>query len=114
MATTGSDSNPGTLAAPWRTVQKAFNTLLPGQRALVRAGTYAESLDMARAGTAAAPITVENYTGERPVINGGGQRPLEVSSSGAYFRLRGFVIENSPYNSGGNVDLYGHHLEISV
>ena len=113
VATTGSDSNPGTLAAPWRTVQKAFNTLQPGQRALVRAGTYAESLDMARAGTAAAPITVENYPGERPIVNGGGQRPLEVSSSGAYFRMRGFVLENSPYDSGGNVDLYGHHLEIS-
>ena len=113
VATTGSDSNPGTLAAPWRTVQKAFDTLQPGQRALVRAGTYAESLDMDRAGTAAAPITVENHPGERPIVNGGGQRPLEVSSSGAYFRLRGFILQNSPYNSGGNVDLYGHHLEIS-
>ena len=113
VATTGSDSNPGTLASPWRNVQKAFDTLQPGQRALVRAGTYAESLDMARAGTAAAPITVENYPGERPIVNGGGQRPLEVSSSGAYFRLRGFILQNSPYNSGGNVDLYGHHLEIS-
>ena len=114
VATTGSDSNPGTLGAPWRTVQKAFNVLQPGQRALVRAGTYAESLDMARAGTAAAPITVENYPGERPIVNGGGERPLEISSSGAYFRIRGFVFQNSPYNSGGNIDIYGHHLEIAA
>jgi hypothetical protein len=114
VSPTGSDSNPGTLAAPWRTVQKAFNVLQPGQRALVRAGTYAESLDMARAGTAAAPITVENYPGERPIVNGGGERPLEISASGAYFRIKGFVFQNSPYNSGGNVDLYGHHLEISA
>ena len=113
VATGGSDSNPGTLQAPWRTVQHAFDVLQPGQRALVRAGTYAESVDVDRAGTAAAPITVENYPGERPVVNGGGQRPLEVSSSGAYLRIRGFVLENSPYNSGGNVDLYGHHVEIS-
>jgi hypothetical protein len=113
VATTGSDSNPGTLEAPWRTVQKAFNALQPGQRALVRAGTYAESLTMRRAGTAAAPITVENYPGERPIVNGGGRRPLEISASGAYFRIRGFVFQNSPYNSGGNVDIYGHHLEIA-
>jgi parallel beta helix pectate lyase-like protein len=94
-------------------VQKALNTLQAGQRALVRAGMYAESLDMNRAGTAAAPITVENYPGERPVVNGGGQRPLEIGSSGAYFRIRGFVFENSPYTSGGNVDVYGHHVEVS-
>ncbi len=28
--------------------------------------------------------------------------------------MKGFVFENSPFNSGGNVDLYGHHLEISA
>ena len=114
VATTGSDANPGTVGQPWRTVQKALNTLTAGQRALVRAGTYAESLDMTRAGTASAPITVENYPGERPVVNGGGQRPLEISSSGAYVRVRGFVFANSPYDSGGNIDIYGHHLEISA
>ncbi len=113
VATNGLDSNPGTFAQPWRTVQHALDVLTAGQRALVRAGTYAESLDMNRAGTAAAPITVENYPGERPIVNGGGERPLQVGSSGAYFRMRGFVFENSPYNSGGNVDLYGHDVEIS-
>jgi hypothetical protein len=114
VATNGSDSNPGTLALPWRTVQKALATLTAGQRALVRGGTYGESLDMARAGTATAPITVENYPGERPIVNGGGQRPLEILSSGAYVRIRGFVFENSPYDSGGNVDIYGHHVEFSA
>jgi hypothetical protein len=113
VSTTGSDSSPGTLAAPWRTVQKAFNTLQPGQRALVRAGTYAERVDVRRAGTAAAPITVENYPGERPIVNGGGARPLEILSSGAYVRVKGFLFQSSPFNSGGNVDIYGHHLEIS-
>jgi Right handed beta helix region len=113
VATTGSDSNPGTLEAPWRNVQHALDVLQPGQRALVRGGTYAESLGVDRAGTAAATITIENYPGERPVVNGGGQRPLEVSSTGAYTRVRGFVFERSPYTSGGNVDLYGHHVEIS-
>jgi hypothetical protein len=113
IATTGSDSNPGTLEAPWRTVQHALDVLQPGQRALVRAGTYAESLSVSRAGTPTAPITIENYSGERPLVNGGGERPLDISSSGAYIRLRGFALERSPYTSGGNVDIYGHHVEIS-
>ena len=32
VATTGRDSNPGTIAQPWRTVQKAANTLTAGDR----------------------------------------------------------------------------------
>jgi hypothetical protein len=113
VATNGSDSNSGTLAQPWRTIQKAFNTLGPGERALVRDGLYGESLDMTRAGTAAAPITIESYPGEHPIVNGGGNRPLELSSSAAYIRVRGFLFEDSPHTSGGNVDVYGHHIELS-
>jgi hypothetical protein len=116
VATTGSDSNPGTLAEPWRNVQKALNTLQPGQRALVRAGTYNQNLTFARAGTAAAPITVAAYPGERPVLHAavsGDTYPIEIS--GSYFRLQGFVIENARGTSGANVYPTGpaHHLELS-
>ena len=46
VATTGSDSNPGTQASPWRTVQKALNT--PGRQiAYLRAGTYSQNLMLA-------------------------------------------------------------------
>jgi hypothetical protein len=113
VATTGADANPGTLAAPWRTVQKALNTLTAGQRALVRGGTYTENLSVTRAGTAAAPVTVEAYPGERPVVASAGGHPLRIESSGAYFRFKGFVVEKHPGTSGGNVDVYGHHLEVS-
>jgi Right handed beta helix region/Protein of unknown function (DUF1565) len=113
VATSGSDANPGTATHPWRTIQKALSTLAAGQRALVRAGTYAENLHMSRAGSPFAPITVEAYPGERPVLTTGGSHPLEVAKSGAYFRFRGFVIEKAPGNSGGNVDIYGHHIELS-
>jgi Right handed beta helix region len=113
VATTGSDGAAGTIGAPWRTIQKALNTLAAGQRAFVRAGTYAENLDMSRAGSPLAPITVEAYPGEQPVLTAAGSHPLEVSSSGAYFRFRGFRIQNAPGTSGGNVDIYGHHVELS-
>jgi hypothetical protein len=113
VAPGGSDANPGTAAAPWRTIQKALNTLQPGQRALVRAGTYAESLRFDRAGTATAPITVEGYPGERPVLTSVGGRPLEIGSRAAYFRFDGFVVEKSPFVSGGNIDVYGRNIELS-
>jgi hypothetical protein len=113
VATSGSNSNPGTASRPWRTIQKALNTLRPGQRALVRSGVYVEDLDMHRSGRASAPITVAGHPGERPVLRSAGGHPLEVSSSGAYFRFRGFVIEGHPGTSGGNVDVYGRHIEIA-
>jgi hypothetical protein len=68
---------------------------------------------MSRAGSAAAPITVEGFPGEQPVLTSAGSHPLRVETGGAYFRFRGFAIERSPLNTGGNVDLYGQHLEIS-
>jgi hypothetical protein len=40
VATTGNDANPGTEAAPFRTMQKAANMVGPGDTVLVRAGTY--------------------------------------------------------------------------
>lgn len=113
VSTTGSNSNPGTLGSPWRTIQKALDTLAPGQRALVRGGTYSEDLDFNRAGTATAPITVEAYPGEMPIVNAVSTHPLRINGEAAYFRFRGFVIQNHPGTSGGNVDVYGSNIEIS-
>ena len=113
VATNGNDSSPGTIDQPWRTVQKALNVLLPGQRALVRAGTYAQNHRWDRHGTAAEPVTLAAYPGERPVLRPGGGFPIEIS--GSYFRLQGFVIENALGTSGANVYPTGpaHHIEIS-
>jgi Periplasmic copper-binding protein (NosD) len=113
VAKNGSNSNPGTAAQPWLTIQKALSTLTAGQRAQVHAGTYAENLQMDRAGSPVAPITVEAASGERAVVDAAGSHPLEVGSDGAYFRFSGFVIQDAPGTSGGNVDVYGHHVEIS-
>ena len=113
VSPTGSDANPGTLSQPWLTVQKALDTLTAGQRALVRAGTYNANLTLNRAGTAAAPITVEAYPGERAVLASAGSHPFRAESAAAYFRLRGFVIQGYPLATGGSVDLHGQHLEIS-
>jgi hypothetical protein len=117
VATSGSDSNPGTLSSPWGTVQKALNTLQPGQRALVRAGTYTQDLVFSRAGTASAPITVASYPGETPVLhaasNSGDTYPIRVT--GSYFRLQGFVLENARGISSTNVyfDVGADHVELS-
>ena len=118
VSTTGSDANPGTLAFPWRTIQMALNTLQPGQTAFVLAGTYTENLVFARAGTAAAPITVMASPGDTVVLPaasgaGGNWYPLQIT--GSYFRLNGFLIENALGTSDANVYLWGgaNHVELS-
>jgi hypothetical protein len=118
VSTSGSDSQSGSAEAPWRTVQKALNTLQPGERALVRAGTYAQDLVMTRAGSAEAPITVAAYPGEtvtlRPASSSGDTYPIEFYGA-AYVRLQGFVIEGSDGTSAANVYVTGssHHIEIA-
>ena len=121
VSPTGSDGNAGTLSAPWRTVQKAFDTLTAGQVALVRAGTYSENVVVRRAGPALAPITVRNYPGERPVLHPSSvspSYPLRLTTGAAFVRVQGFVIENAQGASTMNVVGLGsnpgaHDYEIS-
>jgi hypothetical protein len=42
VSTSGVDANPGTLASPWRTIQKAVNTVIAGDKVNIRSGTYPE------------------------------------------------------------------------
>ena len=46
VATTGVDTNAGTSTnAPWRTIQKAANTLAPGDAVFVRGGIYNQAIN---------------------------------------------------------------------
>ena len=70
---TGSDSSAGTLGAPWKTLTHAVLQMRAGDTLLVRGGTYLERFEppvFHYVGTAASPITVRNYPGERPVFKG--------------------------------------------
>jgi parallel beta-helix repeat protein len=76
VSPTGSDANPGTLAAPWRTAQHAFGSVQAGQTICLRGGsypivtggTYSQTLNMS--GTATQPITITNYPGEVAILHG--------------------------------------------
>ena len=64
------------------------------------------------------PARADHASRHTPASGPSSPRPAATrsrsSSSGAYFRFRGFVIEKAPGNSGGNVDIYGHHVELSA
>lgn len=62
-AGSGSDSNPGTQAQPWATLQHAADTVGPGDTVLVHAGGYA-GFHLTTSGSAAQPIVFRAAPGE--------------------------------------------------
>jgi hypothetical protein len=72
-----SDSNSGTAALPWKTIQKAVATLTAGQTCYVKNGTYINNsgtwtnpgdLNPANSGTAGNPIAFRAYPGHTPIV----------------------------------------------
>ncbi len=61
----GNDTNSGSTAAPWKTIQKAMNSATPGSIVGIKAGTYQERLTLNVSGTAGNPIIFQpiGYTG---------------------------------------------------
>jgi PKD repeat protein len=100
VSKTGSDSNPGTLSAPWLTINHISGHIVPGDTVQVRAGTYQEQINITTSGTASNRITITNYPGESPVIDGAYKIPSAwtsflVSVSGNYVTFSGFSITRS-------------------
>ncbi len=65
VANGGSDTNPGTLAAPFATIHKAIAAAPAGGTIVVRGGTYRESL-----GSIGKPLTIQAYPHEQPWVKG--------------------------------------------
>lgn len=70
VAPNGDDAQPGSVNKPLRTVQRCANLADPGDRCVLRAGTYRETLRPPRSGTTQAAITFEAFSGEAATISG--------------------------------------------
>jgi parallel beta-helix repeat protein len=66
----GSDSSPGTTAAPFATIQRLANALSAGQTGCARGGTYTQDVTVGHGGSAGAPLTITSYPGERATLIG--------------------------------------------
>ncbi len=101
VASTGADTNAGTLGHPFATIQHAADIAMAGDTVLVRQGTYNALVVPPHSGNAnAGYITFSAYPGEAPVIDGtgltvpGGQAGLVTLQDVSYVIVQGFVLRN--------------------
>lgn len=97
----GVDINPGTESRPWKTIQKAADSLAPGQTVLVRStATYTNPnyyalVSITKSGTASGGyITYKSYPGERAVLRSTYDKNyhgFEVKSA-SYIVIDGFEV----------------------
>jgi len=103
VSPSGSDSASGSYSAPWRTIQKAADTLQAGQIAVVAAGNYGERVSISRSGTQASPITLQ-------VADQADAQLLGFDLTGSNWVLSGFDISTQTNGSAG----YGIHVSGSA
>ncbi len=66
----GDDGDPGSLAAPFASVQRAADLMKPGDTCYVRGGIYREGVSVRRSGRKNAPIRFCAYPGEVVTFSG--------------------------------------------
>ena len=100
VSTTGSDSNPGTQTAPWRTVQHAADTARAGSTVNVRGGVYEELVSINASGNATDGfITLRSYPGETAILDAehftpSGRNAVLTIQNKSYVRIEGLEIRN--------------------
>jgi len=100
VSTTGDDSNPGTLQAPWRTIQHAADTAIAGSTVNVRGGVYAERVSINVSGNARdGYVTFRSNPGETVILDGQhltpeGRSGMLAIQNKSYVRIQGFEIRN--------------------
>ena len=92
VAPNGSSSGDGTASKPWdlaTALGNARGVVQPGDTVWLRGGTYPGIFRNALTGTAAAPIVVRQYPGERAIVDG------FIDGYGAFTAFWGFEIMQS-------------------
>lgn len=86
------DSNPGTESLPWKTINKGAQTLVAGDTAYVKAGTYDEHIEFANNGTQTYPITFKSYSGWNTIVKYSGHNNHTVTFTKEYIVWDGFKV----------------------
>jgi hypothetical protein len=105
VATNGNDSAAGTSTnAPFRSLHKAVSVVAPGNLIYIRGGTYSTNaiLTLSTSGTAANPIRLRAYPGEKPILNFSNQATNSsnrgINFNASWWRVYGLEIRKAGDN----------------
>lgn len=115
VSTSGSDSNPGTLASPFKSIEKAVSAVNAGETIYVRGGIYTltTAITLGKSGVENSRISLLAHPGENPVLDFSGQ-PFGSSNrgivlTGNWWHIKGLGITGAGDNgmaiSGGSNNL---------
>lgn len=109
VSTAGSNSNSGSLNAPWRTLEYAVTVARASDTIIMRGGTYFmnEVLIDRNKGRGGAPgqyLTIKNFSGEQPVLKYSSRRLIIWAD---YVRVEGLHLE-MPWRC----DAFGEGIQI--
>lgn len=94
VGSNGSDSNSGLNSSPWQTLQKAANTLQPGDEVLVENGSYA-GFHTTRDGTSTNPIVFKANGNSVVIYQQNSSTPDVINIEGHdYNVIDGFIIQS--------------------
>jgi hypothetical protein len=129
VATTGSDTNDGSAAHPWRTIQHAMNTAKGGAIVAVASGVYSEIVTIRHSGSAKGLTILTAAPGAHPIIDGtglpipNGEYGLITLNNVSFVRVSGFEVRNYVSASaaldpigiyiegaGGNIQILNNHI----
>lgn len=108
VSTNGSDSNPGTIDAPFLTIQKGIDMASAGDTVYIRGGRYlvTDMIRFHKSGTSGNPITLAAYEGETPIIDGQDAYPND--------NLQEYEFNGNTYVHSWNalIEIEGSHIVV--
>ena len=122
VATNGDDSNPGTKAQPFKTIQKAADIVEPGDTVIVGDGIYTGGhiiIDLNRGGTSDSWVVFRSENKWGAVIDGRNNTSRygwNFGSNANYVRIEGFEIKGTADDAinsnaqGSHIYVYGNHI----
>lgn len=109
VSLSGNDANPGTLAAPFRTISRAAKVAQPGDVVNVRGGVYSDAVSISSKGTPSARIVFREMPGEEVILDGSsipaGNNPIVSLVNAESVDVVGFEVRNSGY-----IGIVGWHV----
>lgn len=110
----GKDTNPGTMNAPFASIQKAIELVKPGGTVFLMEGVYHQTVSINKSGSLdQGYITLRNVEGQTAIMDGKGVKQVEDGvihiDNASYVRVKGIEIRHF-YTASPDVTPVGIHV----